>query len=128
MNKNIVQIQELINKKAIKRLREDLQQVSDFIQSNRLTSETNSGIPLLTFDMLKGEGQEKVYQDKKAAYWVFRYELASNGTSVASSPFMDNLYEYWLPVYIQEETQLFFNKVIELRNEVDSLLEREDFE
>jgi hypothetical protein len=106
-------LQEAINKRAADRLDADLKAVATFMRENRIMSVTNSGFPNLTFDMIKAEDQEKPNRDTKPPYWAFQYERSQSGF-IKSSTFMDNVRAYWLPIYIQEETEGFMEKAAQL--------------
>jgi len=116
-------LQEVINKRAAARLDADLMEVSKFIRGNRLTAATDTPFPYLTFNMLKGEGQDKPKQDTKAPYWVFQYEKSGYGSSISSSAYMDQVRAYWLPKYIAEETANFIKQVDDMQAQADQLAE-----
>lgn len=108
-------VQAAINKLAEDRLKRDLTKISDFIQGNSLLNPSDNSkerpspqlFEKLSDDTYKGS----------TPYWVFQHK--KNGSS---SGYMDKLFNYWLPVYIEQETKSFFERVDQLQANYEELL------
>lgn len=122
---NVEVLQELINKRALARLRKDLVEISTFIRGNRILSE--SSIPQLTFKMVPdSKGEQKT--DTKAPYWVFQFEKSQYGTdNYSGSAYMQTLLDHWLPIYVAEESRLFMEQVEKLQGDVNDLLTAKEY-
>lgn len=111
---NTETVQAAINLLAENRLKRDLNKISDLIRENRLMAPGNSDAERPRPDLF-----EKDYKGEfsgSTPYFIFQHDSAKR------SNFMRALFDYWLPVYIQEETNAFFNKVDEIQKDVDELL------
>lgn len=117
-------LQDTINKRAAKRLDADLVDICNFVRGNRLLQRNDDKFPKLTFQMAPKQDQKRETKTQ-SPYWVFQYQ-ASGRENFASSVYMDDLRAYWLPIYIEEETKAFMDKIDEIRNDVDGLLDREE--
>jgi hypothetical protein len=107
-------VQASINLMAERRLERDLKKISEMIRENRLmaTGDTSPDRPRPDLFYKDHKGEYK----SLTPYQMFKYKF--EGTS----PFMTQLFEYWLPLYIIEETNAFFSKVDQLQADVDNLL------
>lgn len=111
MSEKVETLQEVINKRAFKRLDEDLDAIHQFISNNAILSRTwhngrQKSMP--TVGIKKGgEGKE--------VYIPFLFH--------PSSEFRKSVREYWEPEYIAEETRRFVNEVEKVRQDVDYLLD-----
>jgi hypothetical protein len=121
-------LQATINKRAADRLDADLQAASKFIRENRLlsiTSDNDHGMsaPSLSYEIRAEQDGQKAKVNTTQPYYIFKYEK-SCGT-IHSAWYMDRLREYWLPIYIEEETQMFVQKVDQVKEDVNYLLDRD---
>lgn len=99
--KSLPNIQELIDEKATNRLEKDLCDMRDTILNIPILRQTGDGIPKIQF----GDNQSQ-------PYWFFN----------RSEPYAKALYEYWLPIYKNQETENFLKRVEELESNVNDLL------
>lgn len=117
-------LQAIINKRAAAKLDTDLAAISTFVKENRILAQTDRGMPELTFNLIRVAGEEPATK-KLTPFWLFQY-AKSGMSNYSSSSYMDQLRALWLPVYIQEETALFVEKVDKVREDVDYLLDQQD--
>lgn len=104
----IKDLQKLIEEKAEKRLDEDISKLSNLVRGNKLIEGVGvPGIFLQIPDPPK-EGRMVHISIRDMFYYSHTY--------------MTRLKEFWLPKYIQEESELFMKKVDEIREDVDNLL------
>lgn len=101
MANSLADIQEIINKRAETRLNNDLNQITQFVRSNKILSPTNN--ELLRINV---EGE------KKFPYWFF----------ASDSGYMKKIKESLLPEYIAEESKAFIDKVNGLEKQVSDLM------
>lgn len=138
---NVNSLQEIINKKASLRLMDDLHKISEFFSGNRLLIGNGNGYPILYrdknnngFDIFtEASVSAATFRAKKESeleaasvrshIWVTKH---STGVQISAKSYAADLYDYWLPIYIQEETESFVTKVEELRDDVDDLLNQRD--
>lgn len=111
-------LQQLINQRAEARLDRDMIEISDYIRGNRLLADTK--LPELTYELYPQE-DGKINLKKHPPFWVFQCEKRTSGSYISRSVYMDRLRDYWLPIYIQEETNLFISKIDELGEQVENL-------
>lgn len=111
-------VQAAINLLAERRLERDLKKLSNSIRENRLmaTGDSDPDRPRPDLYWKAPDGQYKQF----TPYQLFRYKDSG------STPYMEELFRYWLPVYIQEETNNFFSKVDQLQQNYDELLTLQD--
>lgn len=111
-------LQQVINQRAEARLDRDMIEISDYIRGNRILA--NTEIPNLTYELYPKE-DGKINLQKHPPFWVFQYEKRTSSSYISRSVYMDRLRDYWLPIYIQEETNLFVSKIDELGEQVENL-------
>lgn len=109
-------VQAIINKKAEQRLDKDLRDIYEFVSGNKILQKTddkgNDAKPLPKLGMGKEELNTNTYP-----YWFFQ----------SNKPYMMALQEHFLPIYIKKETEMFMQKIEELRNDVDVLLDSKEY-
>lgn len=107
--KNITNIQDLVDKKAEIRLKKDLRDMrSAVLNIPVLCANTDSDFPDMEF---KGK--------KTKPYWFF---------NEGDNSFYDALYEYWLPIYKSQEAHNFINEVERLNENVNELMNNQQYE
>lgn len=118
-------LQQVINERAAAKLDAHLIEISDYIRGNRLLSDTQ--IPNLTVHLVDEKGQEKPDTQTKAPCWIFEYERRSVSSSyIASGIYMKRLRDYWLPIYIQEETENFVKLIDQMGEQLDDIQNQVD--
>jgi len=95
-------LQLFIENKAKKSLEKDIHALFTSIRDNKLIEDRNKGSQL---------------QVKEGNEWVLR-DLYS---IVTWSDYKTQLYNHWLPKYIEDATKEFVNKVAELQQQMDEL-------
>lgn len=110
METSINNIQEIINKKAEQRLETDLAAISNFIRNNRITAQT-ARIDQKDCPDVFVLNSDKVYQPVKP-YWLFNGGI-----------YYKQLIDFWLPIYIREESEKFINEVNNLSQNVKDLFD-----
>lgn len=105
------QLQDLLNERAAKRLDKDLRDISTTITANRILAATETPMPNLTYEIRPAKGDQPAAVKTVAAYWMFK----------ETSAYMTAVRAFWLPKYIQEETEAFMKKVDELDVAVQEL-------
>lgn len=100
--KSLPDIQQLINDRAEKRLKDDLEAMRKTIINMPILSPTQSPFPMLKF----GESQHY-------AKWFFNDGVGT---------FYEAVYNYWLPIYKNREAQNFLADVERLKSDVNDLM------
>lgn len=114
-------LQGLIEDRAQKRLESDLRKLSDYIRNNRLTSQSYD-VPTIPIGIEKIVNNERQYSITNTH--PFRvFALPAYGSVASDRGYMGDLYRYWLPKYIEEESMEFLKKVDGLSNDVQELLD-----
>lgn len=132
-------LQEVINKRASKRLIRDLLNLSEYISQNRLLYSNELDMPKLFIKnsdnpallaLIDGEKNTKrVYLQSEFSSAPFHNMFAvSSSTSnpSVSGAFAKYLYSFWLPKYIEEETQTFIERIDDLKEDVEYLLDNSE--
>lgn len=109
-------LQEIIEKRAEKKLKNDLLSLYDTISGNRIL--TGNGVPTLTI-----KKDEKVFEQRltnlllvrTSQDYDFKKQIDVQGI------YSNELFKHWLPIYIQEETNAFINKVDSLQEQIEEL-------
>lgn len=104
--KQVGDLQELINNKAENRLKADLKAFEARMSTESLISGYHSDQPRLSFEAKKGEFKTDTIGRLLNPNWGVYYKA---------------LYEFWLPVYIQEETTNFVSQVDKLKEDAAHL-------
>lgn len=128
-------LQKLIEDRAKKRLNKDIVELGILINSQKLLRP--SGVPKLLFaknglkDILVEHKQPsletRVYNVSTIEALEVTRLFAADKQGYGDSPFriwgeyLKELEEYWLPLYIQEETELFVQQVDTLQEQIDEL-------
>jgi hypothetical protein len=100
----VTNLQELINKRAEARLDAEFDKIMSFLSGNKLLGSKPHDVPYL-------------YTKKEDRYFENRPLWAFN----KNEPYGKLLKEFWLPIFIKEETENFMKKVDELDSEVQAL-------
>lgn len=109
--KNLLNIQELIDKKAENRLTKDLDNMRSTIFTIPILTgrhATDSSFPDMEFKGMKSK-----------PYWFFNDGQGS---------FYKALYDFYLPIYKAEEAERFINEVNRLNENVNSLMNNETYD
>jgi hypothetical protein len=128
-------IQEIINKRAAATLKKDLLEISVFISSNPLLRTEVAGSFFVKKEIdtkpvpavLDGNGQAvRMYPEgafKEASIDSFFYCSKSYPDGINISGIQaQRIFNHWLPVYIERETQAFIESVDELKAQVSDLM------
>lgn len=105
MAKELKDLQKLIEEKAEKRFNEDYFRDVAGIQNSNLFKHIKN--PQM-FKCKRYSGSEEM----QSAFWAF-----SQGYG-----FYERLKEYWLPIYISKEAEMFMEEVERIKADVDGLL------
>lgn len=116
-------LQELINKRAEKKLDKDLMALSDFISANPLIYDNGNGCPLVRYKA-KASGED-AWKDS-TLLTMLKFSKISYSDYCSGSQFMKDLREFHLPKYIKAETDLFMQKFDELTHDVAGLIMDKD--
>lgn len=109
-------LQELIEKKAIRRLKYDLLALYETLSQNRLL--TYNDVPLLR--IVDGE---KTLNLRIGNIFLVKQsrDYDTNTIIYVEGSYAKELYQHWLPIYIKEETDLFVQKVDTFQEQIEEL-------
>lgn len=100
--KSLPDIQQLIDFRADRKLKDDLLKINETIQKMPILMENNSEFPKLQFG-----------EKKELPRWFF---------GDGKDSFYEALYNYWLPIYKNREAQNFLADVERLKSDVNDLM------
>lgn len=111
-------MQKLIEEKATNKLKADLMQLTRDISNQPLLCEMSTGtIPRLALPHTPPEPQDKIYRPTQFFY-IGPYDNLETDLG-----YMGQLYRYWLPTYIEKESQELLKKVDQITQDVAYLLD-----
>lgn len=127
--KDVGSLQVLINKRAEERLNNDLVALSKSIWENPLMNSHDS--PKLYFKKTGSETVQAIregFEKPERVYLIGDIITGSNtmnawkiGREFKRGEYMEQLFQFWLPKYIEEETQIFINRINELEEQMEYL-------
>lgn len=122
MARDIKDLQKLIEERATERLEVDLIALGKLVEKHPLLGVGDDG-PQLAYNVDYG----KIVNERK----VVRYETQSIGRLFGATyynqdhlwgEYLKQLRQFWLPKYIEEESKAFLDKLDQIQNDVDYLL------
>lgn len=111
-------LQELINKKAIARLNSDLEALEILVNNTTILSEYARGRTGKEFPLFSMVIEPDKNIKMSLTQFFHQSEVPTNRGLMNKA-----LYEYWLPIYMREETERFIQIVEKLETDVNNLLE-----
>lgn len=126
MNKTTIStLQGSIDKRAEDKLDRDLKAICAFVEEHPILSRTGNsskdeGFPVVY--MQYGEG-DKLKYESTTFYWLFKFMSRQGGQS--TSNYMQRLKAHLLPDYIKAETDEFLNRIDQLEEDTNYLLNKD---
>lgn len=122
MPREIKDLQKLIEERASQELLKDLLELSKTMDAQTLLNVDSDG-PILAYDRK---------QDRNIPAWepsytfdLYNFSVQYGMSASNLSPFMRQLYDHWLPKYIEAKSKEFLEKLDQVQQDVNYLLDNQ---